>query len=354
MTAINPSEYNFNVGLKKAYVIDDIETFPAEVLAKIKPIEILDKERLVVVREDNNKHLDIVSGYWEGLPHGDVVASIKQDVLPALGWNVVAEDLNLWMNGAIMFYSMQTEKEYTVGNTKLFATINAVNSHNRYTKAGVHITLQDAIGTNYLPTSAGKAVYTYESMLHRKGTLDLVRLQKLIHNIPVMIDNTVRNWSEWETQQIEYPRLYILSQLFSYRLGEEIVARMAQGGSRFMLYKVICEYMLNKAKMAESGFNSLTQMAKFIKIIKHDDYFTCELEALKMNIKKFQLFDWEEKAEKKEAKKIAKEQTTDTTVVVETPVEEVVADISSDEEVNEEAAVEETKQQVDSLLKDLL
>lgn len=354
MSIINEVDHNFSVGLKQAYVIDDMSSIPEDIKQKFKPVKILDKPRYVVYNENNpDKMFDVVSGVWEGVSHEDIVKSVRDDILPALGWTVKKTKRNLWMDDAVMFYEFETETEFHVGNTKLFGTIIAVNSHNRFTKYGVHVTIRGEDGTTYLPTSAGKAVYTYESMLHRKGTLDPVQLQRLVQNIPTMINNTINCWNSWDQQILEYPRLYILAQLFNYRLGEEIISRMAQGGSRFNMYKIICEYMLNENKMSESGFNSLTQMVKFIRIMKNDEYFNCDMESLKARIKNVQLFDWEDKELKKEERKQAKENKsieTKQTVVNDNTVQ--VADIGGTV-VSEEVVEEETKQQVDSLLKDL-
>lgn len=312
--SVNRNDYAFGIDVKPVYISGENNV--------AIPVVILGNKRLAVVRSDTGDVLDIVSEHYEGVTHDAVVDSVKTDIMPKLGWEIVDEHLNMWMNGAIMYYGIQTEYNFTINNTKLFATINAVNSHNRFTKAGVHITLRDEAGTNYLPTVGSKAVYTYESMLHRKSTLDIVKLQKLVDNIPVLINTTVNCWRNWVNEYVAFPRVYILAQLFNYRLGEYLVEQMPTGGNRFDMYKHICQYMLNSEKMSASGFNSLTAMSKFVNIMRTDKLFTIGETELKDEIKRKQIFAWEDKVKTKEEKEAEK---TDTVINV--------ADISSGEEI---------------------
>ncbi len=345
---VNRAEYNFEVGLQELF-----HTIMVEGEQKLTPVTVNNKPRFAVIRQDNFEVLDIVSDVWEGMNHADVVDSVKSDLIPKLNLDIESEKLYMWMNGAIMFYQMTTKKEFTVGGIKLFANINALNSHNRYTKAGVQITLTDEQGTNYLPTVSNKSVYTYESMLHRKGTLDLVKLQKLVDNIPILIDNTIVSWERWNHITVEFPRLYILAQLFNLRLGEYLVAQMPTGGTKFEMYKHICQYMLNNDKMMESGFNALTQMTKFVRIMRNEDLFTCELDDLHIKVKNIKLFDWEEKEKQKEQKKLERETKKLNEVKEADPNTTEVADIG-EEEVNEEEIETMSIKQTEDILNDLL
>lgn len=329
---INREEYAFGIDLMPIYV----SLSPNN----LTPVKILDKPRLAVVREDTGEVLDIVSDHYEGVTHDVVVDSVKDNILPQLGWNVIKENLCMWMNGGIMFYSMQTENAYQIdNNTTLYATINAVNSHNRYTKAGVHITLQDQNGTNYLPTAGSKSVYTYESMLHRKSTLNILQLHRLIDNIPALIDTTVSSWRDWTTQHVTFNRLYVLAQLFNYRLGVYLTEQMPTGGTRFDMYKHVCQYMLNTDKMAASGFNALTIMAKFVKIMKRDSFFICDVDDLKREIKRNMLFRWEDKIKTEEEKQ---EEVNDNIINV--------SDVSENEEIDVEEVTTSVEEMIDDLL----
>ncbi len=335
---IERSEYAFGIDVKPVYITGKNN--------EAIPVVILGNKRLAIVREDTGDVLDIVSEHYEGVTHDVVVDSVKRDIMPKLGWKITNESLNMWMNGAIMFYSMQTEYSFFVKNIKLYATINAVNSHNRFTKAGVHITLRDEEGTNYLPTVGSKAVYTYESMLHRKSTLDVVKMQKMVDNIPALINTTIDCWEKWANEHINFNRVYILSQLFNYRLGGYIVHTMpSAGGTRFDMYKNICQYMLNNEKMKASGFNSLTSMAKFVQIMKSDKLFSMDETELKNEIKNKKIFDWEDKVKTEDSKKEIKKED-----IVE------VADISNE---SEDIAVNvvntrTTEMEVENMLNDLI
>lgn len=330
--AVNREDYAFEIDIMPVY----ISLAPNN----LTPVKILNRPRLAVVRADTGDVLDIVSDHYEGVTHDVVVDSVKDNIIPQLGWNITDEHLCLWMNGGIMFYSMQTENAFQIdNNTTLYATINAVNSHNRYTKAGVHITLQDQNGTNYLPTSGSKSVYTYESMLHRKSTLNILQLHTLIDSIPVLINTTVSNWQNWVTQHVSFNRLYILAQLFNYQLAMNIIEKMPTGGNRFELYKHICQYMLNKDKMSASGFNALTVMSKFVNVMKRDSFFTCSEEELKNEIRNKQIFSWEDKVKTTEEKE---EEINDSVINV--------SDVITDEEIN----VEEVSASVEELIDELI
>lgn len=329
---INRATYDFEPDVVRAL---------ADVDGQSVPVDILGKPRYFVCRKIHNADgtsklvvFDVVSEQYEGMNHAVVVDSVKRDIIPKLRWKIIEEVSRVWMDGGIMFYSMKTANTFDISGIKLYATINAVNSHNRFTKAGVHITLMDEEGTSYLPTVGTKSVYTYESMLHRKSTLDIIQLQKLVDNIPVVINSTISNWQHWTNAWVEFPRLYILAQLFNFRLGTYLIEKMPTGGSRFDMYKNICQFMLNNDKMSASGFNALTSMAKFVRIMKKDKFFECAPEELKNEIAGRTIFSWEDKVKSKEEKQeenkidvadIGEEKVTIEEVIV--PTDEILEDL---------------------------
>ena len=128
---------------------------------------------------------------------------------------------------------------------------------------------------------------------------------------------------------------------------------MPTGGTKFEMYKHICQYMLNNDKMMESGFNALTQMTKFVRIMRNEDLFTCELDDLHIKVKNIKLFDWEEKEKQKEQKKLERETKKLNEVKEADPNTTEVADIG-EEEVNEEEIETMSIKQTEDILNDLL
>lgn len=303
---IQESDYAFQVVQLPIYVkVPDTEN-PGQM--KEMPVRILGNQRLAVVRTDINVALDVVSESYGEANHKDIVDVVRHDLLPRLGWEIVDEDLMMWMEGAIMDYTFITKSSFTIGDTTLFATIHAMNSHNRFTKAGVRIMLQDEFGTSYMPDAGPRSMYTMESLLHRRGVMDLVNLQKIADRIPIIVNTTISQWRHWEKQELEFQRIKIISQLFSLELATHVVEKFPGGANRFELFKAICQHVTNRDKMHTSGFNALTIMGGIVKIMTNDRLFTMPIvelaEFVKSNIKT----DWEEyEAKKQERARIAEE-----------------------------------------------
>lgn len=300
-TAIKKEDYAFEVVQVPVYIkIPDPEN-PDKVLDV--PVKILGNRRLAVIRTDRNVVMDIVSEEYEEANHESVVTIVKNDLLPRLGWNILEEKLNMWMEGAIMDYCFVTESSFKIGDTTLFATIHAINSHNRFSKAGVRIMMQDNIGTSYMVDSAPRTMYSVDSLLHRRGALELANLQKIADRIPLVVNRTVDQWKHWNAQMVSGDRIRFISQLFNLRLAEYIVEAFPSGTSRFNLYKGICQFAANGDKMSESGFNVLSSMSRVVKLMSNNILFSGTDSEIKEFVKEHKKMDWEEVEEKKEERR---------------------------------------------------
>lgn len=177
----------------------------------------------------------------------------------------------------------------------MYAAISAVNSYNRKTRAGVHISLVDDEGNVMIPHVASRMIYAFQGMVHKSGSIDISNIKKLSKIIPTVVNNTISDWKNWEKEFISPERLKILSQLFNYRMATHMVGTYSSGLSRFDLYKAICDYLLNSDKMKKSGFHYITEASRITKFMKNDYLFSCKINELKQYIKNKVQFTWEEK-----------------------------------------------------------
>lgn len=288
------NKYDFPVEVVPCY-IKDPETG--------KEIPINNRVMIYSKEMSKNEVFESVTPMYELVEHKDVVDFVKKNLIPDLGWKIKKEETFLYDNGGIMFNMFTAESNYTVGDTKLHAAISAVNSYNRKTRAGVHIALVDDEGNVMIPHVAKRMIYAFQGMIHKSGSIDISNLRNLSKTIPAVVNNTINEWKEWEKENISGERLRILTQLFNYRMASHIMNLYASGISRFGLYKVICDYILNEDKMRKSGFHYITQGTKLVKFMKNDFLFNSKtLDELKSYIKNKTQFTWEEKEDKENNK----------------------------------------------------
>lgn len=284
---MSSKRYDFPVEIVPCY-IKDPET------GKEIPI----KNRVMIYSKEMSKNevFESVTPMYELVEHKDIVDIVKKNLIPDLGWKIKEEKVFLYDNGGIMFNMFVAESNYTIGDIKLHSAISAVNSYNRKTRAGIHIALVDEEGTVMIPHVAKRMIYAFQGMIHKSGSINISNLRNLSKIIPVIVNNTVKEWKTWEKETISSERLRLLTQLFNYRMATHIVNLYPTGLSRFELYKCICDYMLNKEKMEKSGFHYITQASKIVKFMKNDYLFNSKtLDELKEYIKNKTQFTWEEK-----------------------------------------------------------
>lgn len=315
-------KYDFPVEMVPCY-IKDSET------GKEIPI----KNRVMIYSKEMSKDevFESVTPTYELVEHKDVVDIVKKNLIPDLGWKIKREETFLYDNGGVMFNMFIAESNYTVGNTKLYSAISAVNSYNRKTRAGVHVALVDEEGNVMIPHAATRMIYVFHGMIHKTGSIDISNLKKLSKTIPAIVNNTIDDWKKWEKEYISGERLRILTQLFNYRMALHVMGLYASGISRFDLYKVICDYMLSEDKMKKSGFHYITQTNKLVKFMKNDYLFNCKLDDLKKYIQNKTQFTWEEKEESKNSEKEEKEEF----IITQFNADEIEDEIEEDEITND-------------------
>jgi hypothetical protein len=275
-------DYDFDVKLVPAFIKD----------AEGKLVQISNRQFVYSDILDNEVY-DCVSPQYELIHHKDVVDIVKNELIPALGWKISKENLYLYDKGAILFNMLTIDKTYNLDDLVLHPVVTAVNSYNRVTRAGVHVSLVDS-NNNLLVPPSKQIIYVFSGLVHKHGTASISNFKNLANTIPSIINNAIEQWSKWSKDYIQIDRLRIMLQLFNVRLAKNILSTAEYKNiTRFGLYQLVCNYILNHENMTKSGFYYMMQVNKILKFIQNDNLFTCSLSELTNYVEKHSKFDWE-------------------------------------------------------------
>lgn len=283
-------DYSFDVKLIPAFIKND----------KGNIVQIANRQ---FVYSDilGNEVYDCVSPQYQLILHKDVVDIVKQDLIPALDWEISKENLFLYDKGAILFDMFATSKKYELNDLTLSATITAVNSYNRVCRAGIHVSLTDEKDNIIIPHTTKHIIYAFSGLVHKQGAASIANFKNLANTIPTVIDGAIEEWLNWSKDYIHIDRLKIMTQLLNIRLAKKIMAEAELTNiTRFGLYQMICNYILNKDNMSKSGFYYIVQINRILKFMKNDNLFKCSLDDLNNYVKTRARFSWDDADKEKE------------------------------------------------------
>ncbi|HRT04044.1 MAG TPA: hypothetical protein P5513_08910, partial [Candidatus Diapherotrites archaeon] len=129
----------------------------------------------------------------------------------------------------------------------------------------------------------------------------IANFKNLANTIPTVIDGAIEEWLNWSKDYIHIDRLKIMTQLLNIRLAKKIMAEAELTNiTRFGLYQMICNYILNKDNMSKSGFYYIVQINRILKFMKNDNLFKCSLDDLNNYVKTRARFNWDDADKEKE------------------------------------------------------
>ena len=259
--------------------------------------------RKLVYAPVSGREYDVVSAGYMLIKHDAVVKTVH-NMMEDLDYTVKEQKPRLYNNGAVMFYDFVTTTNYEIDGETYTVSITATNSYNRSTRAGVAIYFFK--GNDTPIPSVGNSVYAIESMMH-KGTFNPEKFRDLVKIIPMIIDDTIKQWGVWSTHNITTEYLKIATQMFGQRLAQVIMDRFPAGCTKFELYKFLAETTFNNKSLMEDSVGSVKSMEQIVKMFTYlFDFET--IEKLVAGIRKYKKFDWDELNEKKEKRRLRLEE----------------------------------------------
>lgn len=140
-----------------------------------------------------------------------------------------------------------------------------------------------------------------------KGTFNPEKFRDLVKIIPMIIDDTIKQWGIWSTHNITTEYLKIATQMFGQRLAQVIMDRFPAGCTKFELYKFLAETTFNNKSLMEDSVGCVKSMEQIVKMFSYlFDFET--IEKLIAGIRKYKKFDWDELSEKQEQRRIRREE----------------------------------------------